>query len=40
MTFTRVFYSVDEERKAMHRFQTSLNREKSMKIVKKATRSN
>jgi hypothetical protein len=40
MTFTRVFYSADEERKTMYGFQTSLNRKNSMKIVKKATRSN
>jgi hypothetical protein len=40
MTFTRVFNSADEERRTMHGFQTSLNRKNSMKMVKKAARSN
>ena len=28
MTFTKVFYSADEERGTIHGFQTSLNRKK------------
>jgi hypothetical protein len=40
MTFTKVFYSADEGRRTMHGFQTSLNRKNSMKMMKKATRSN
>jgi hypothetical protein len=40
MTFTKVFYSTDEERRTMHKSQISLNRENLMKIVKKAARSN
>ena len=28
MTFTRVFYLIDEKRKTMHGFRISLNREK------------
>jgi hypothetical protein len=39
MTFTKVFYSTDEERRTMHKSQISLNRE-NLKKVKEAARSN
>jgi hypothetical protein len=39
MTFTRVFRSVDEERKTMHGFQTPNEQKNSTTIVKKVTKS-
>ena len=40
MTFTKVFYSTDEERRTMHKSQISLNRENLKKKVKEAAISN